>query len=343
MSYIIYTILGFFLTFFGIGLFLNWTKKREIFDVPNERSSHTKPTPVGGGLIFVIVILILFLVFFISKNGEIPWAYFGGAVLIAAVSWLDDLYSIPVYIRFLCHSFAALLVIYGLGTDGNIYLPLIGNLQIGQFIYVIWFLWIVWLINAYNFMDGIDGIAGVQAVTAGIGWLIVGYLQGIEEITILGILITASNAAFLKYNWQPAKIFMGDVGSAFLGFTFAVFPLISFHRNQNDSNALFLTAIFFVWFFVFDSVRTFSVRLLKGEKVWQAHRRHLYQKLVIEGFSHRFVTLFYGVLSVSVVSVTILSLYFEVFEALYLYILVAVVSALLTVFTLYYSKNTSEV
>ncbi len=225
VNFIILITAGFFLTIFGIKVFLNWSKKNQILDIPNERSSHQKPTPVGGGIVFVSVSLFLFLFYLLITGKEIPWSYFGGAVLIAAVSWLDDLYSIPVAVRFFFHSLAALLVIFGLGIVDNIYLPAIGNFQIGNFVYGLWFLWIVWLINAYNFMDGIDGIAAVQAVSAGLGWAFLGYLQGIGEVFFFGLLIAVSCAGFLFYNWQPAKIFMGDVGSAFLGFTFAVFPL----------------------------------------------------------------------------------------------------------------------
>lgn len=347
MIFFIFIILGFCLTFFGIRLFLNWSKKREILDIPNERSSHLNPTPVGGGLIIVGVILSLYLLFLVSEGKEIPWTYFCAAILVAGVSWFDDLYSLPVYIRFFFHSIAALLVIFGLSVSESIYVPSIGVLQVGNFVYFIWFLWIVWLINAYNFMDGIDGIAGVQAVTAGIGWVITGYVLGAREIIILGILTVVTNLAFLIYNWQPAKVFMGDVGSAFLGFTFAVFPFLILEKKDDNSNALIttllLSSILFVWLFVFDSVRTVLVRLLKGEKIWQAHRSHLYQKLVIEGFSHRFVTILYGLLSVFVMSFTIFSLYFGGFDDFFLYIMVGSVSGFLLIFTLYKSKNLSRI
>ena len=166
-----------------------------------------------------------FYAFLLINDSEIPWSYISGAILIAIISWLDDLYSIPVGVRFLFHSLAALLVIFGNDPSGNIYIPVLGIIEIGKFGYLLWYLWIVWLINAYNFMDGIDGIAGLQAVSAGIGWAFVGYLQGSIEIEIYGAVIAASCAGFLIFNWQPAKIFMGDVGSAFLGYTFAVFPI----------------------------------------------------------------------------------------------------------------------
>lgn len=335
MNFILFIIAGFFLTVLGIGLFLRWSKKKQVFDIPNERSSHQTPTPVGGGLVIVIISLGLFLIYLLLNDKEVPWTYFGGAVLIAVISWLDDLYSIPAFIRFFCHSVAALFVILGLGIIDNIYLPVFGSFQFGNYVYGLWFLWIVWLINAYNFMDGIDGIAGIQAVSAGIGWGLLGLMQGIEETAFFGFLLAISCVGFLIYNWQPAKIFMGDVGSAFLGFTFAVFPLFPAGHKQSDSGTFLLVSVLFVWLFLFDSVRTFFVRLFKGEPVWKAHRQHIYQKLVIEGFSHQFVAVVYGVLSFFIAMLTVLRLYFGVPNDLFLYILVGFVSAGLLVFTFY--------
>lgn len=338
MIFIFLIISGFFLTILGIELFLRWSRKNQIYDIPNERSSHHTPTPVGGGLIIVFVSLGLFFLYLLINEKEVPWTYFGGAALIALISWLDDLYSIPAAVRFFCHGVAALFVIFGLGIIDNIYLPVIGNFQIGNFVYVLWFLWIVWLINAYNFMDGIDGIAGIQAISAAFGWAFLGYLQGIEEAAFFGTLLAFSCVGFLIYNWQPAKIFMGDVGSAFLGFTFAVFPLFPAGKSNADSGTFLLVSVLFVWLFVFDSVRTFFVRLFEGEAVWKAHRRHIYQKLVIEGFSHRFVTVLYGVLSFIISILTILRLYYGVPDDLFLYLTVGLVSAWLLIFA-YYSKG----
>lgn len=338
MNFILYILAGFFLTVVGIELFLKWSRKNRIFDIPNERSSHRTPTPVGGGMVIVIVSLGLFLFYLHTNEKDIPWSYFAGAVLIAIISWLDDLYSIPAFVRFLCHSVAALFVIFSPGITETIYLPVIGSQEVGIFVYGLWFLWIVWLVNAYNFMDGIDGIAGVQAVGAGIGWGVLGFLLGIEEAALFGSILAFSGIGFLKYNWQPAKVFMGDVGSAFLGYTFAVFPLFLAGNKQIESGSFFFVAVLFVWLFVFDSVRTFFVRLFKGETVWKAHRRHIYQKLVIEGFSHRYVTTIYGVLSILIIFLTLMRFYFGIPNDLFLCALVGLVSAGLLIFTFYANK-----
>jgi Fuc2NAc and GlcNAc transferase len=323
------------LTFIGIRFFLRWSHKNQIMDIPNERSSHQRPTPVGGGVVIVFVSLGLFLLYLNLYEKEIPWTYFGGALLIALISWFDDLYSIPAGVRFLCHSLAALFVILGLGIIDNIYLPSIGNFYFGKVVYVLWFLWIVWLVNAYNFMDGIDGIAGVQAVTAGLAWGALGFLQGIEEVAFYGFILAFSSIGFLIYNWQPAKIFMGDVGSAFLGYTFAVFPLFLAGKSEGESGTFLLVSALFVWLFMFDSVRTLFVRLLRGEPVWKAHRSHMYQQLVIKGFSHRFVTMLYGALSGLISALTILRLYFDLLSDAILYMILGFVSVGLILFTFF--------
>jgi UDP-N-acetylmuramyl pentapeptide phosphotransferase/UDP-N-acetylglucosamine-1-phosphate transferase len=168
-------------------------------------------------------------------------------------------------------------------------LPLLGPLALGWFGLIMTFVWIVGLTNAYNFMDGIDGIAGGQAVVAGLGWTLLGWLDHQPLVAALGLLLAASSLGFLGHNWPPARIFMGDVGSAFLGFTLAVLPVVAAQHNPR----LAWAGVLLVWPFVFDAAFTFLRRLRKRENVFAAHRSHLYQRLVIAGYSHRFVTLLY--------------------------------------------------
>lgn len=298
----------FLATYGGVKIFRRWSLRRELFDVPNERSSHTVPTPRGGGLIIVLVCLGTYALAPVVCGGRFHWSYFLGAALVAAVSWLDDVYSVPFGWRFLAHSAAALPVIFNLGFFGEIYLPFVQTVNIGASGAVITFLWIVWLTNAYNFMDGIDGIAGTQAVTAGIGWLVAGHFLDLPSAGFYGGVIAFSSLGFLIQNWQPAKIFMGDVGSAFLGYSFAALPLLAKNENQPENNfpaILLPTAVLLVWLFVFDSVWTFAGRALRREKVWQAHRGHIYQKMVTAGWSHQAVAVLYGLLSLLIGSALI--------------------------------------
>jgi UDP-N-acetylmuramyl pentapeptide phosphotransferase/UDP-N-acetylglucosamine-1-phosphate transferase len=299
----------FLLSYFAVEAFRLWSLRRKLLDVPNERSSHSDPTPVGGGLVIVLIGLIAYSIHTIFFGGGFFWGYVLGAALVAGVSWLDDLYGVSSLWRFLIHSLAALLVIYNVGYFEEFYIPLVQMIQQSRFPGILFtFFWIVWLTNLYNFMDGIDGIAGMQTVTAGIGWMVAGKLLGADSIEFYAGILTFSGLGFLIQNWQPARIFMGDVGSAFLGFTHAALPLLAGQdaaMTPEKRPVLLLLAAAFNWLFVFDTVYTFIRRIVEGEKFWQAHRSHLYQKLVIAGFSHQFVALLYGGISILTIIITV--------------------------------------
>ncbi len=281
----------------GVEIFRRWSLRRKIFDIPNQRSSHTTPTPRGGGLPIVVISLTIYTIFTILVTADFEWSYLIAVLFIVLISWLDDVYSISFVWRFLIHSLAALLVIVVLGYFREIQLPYFGQIDFGVFGPVLTFVWIVWLTNAYNFMDGIDGLAGIQAVSAGIGWMIAGDYLGFESRSFYGGVLAFSCLGFLIQNWHPARIFMGDVGSAFLGFNFAVLPFLGKSGGESNYSLLPTIAFIFVWFFIFDTVLTFVGRVLRKEKFWQAHREHIYQRLVIRGFSHEFVTALYGIFS----------------------------------------------
>jgi UDP-N-acetylmuramyl pentapeptide phosphotransferase/UDP-N-acetylglucosamine-1-phosphate transferase len=151
------------------------------------------------------------------------------------------------------------------------------------------FLWVVGLTNAYNFMDGIDGLAGGQAVVAGTTWLGLGLITGLPLVSLLGLFVAGSSLGFLVHNWSPARIFMGDVGSAFLGFTLAVIAVL----GSLESPELAYAGVLVVWPFIFDTSFTILRRLRRKENIFEAHRSHLYQRLVIAGYSHRSVALLY--------------------------------------------------
>jgi UDP-N-acetylmuramyl pentapeptide phosphotransferase/UDP-N-acetylglucosamine-1-phosphate transferase len=172
-------------------------------------------------------------------------------------------------------------------------IPLFHQLHLGWVGLPLTFLWIVGLTNAYNFMDGIDGIAGSQAVVVGLGWSLLGWLGQQPHLCAMGLMLTGASLGFLLHNWPPARIFMGDVGSAFLGYTFAVLPLMTAHVPHADSRLALIGALL-LWPFIFDSAFTFVRRATRGENVLAAHRSHLYQRLVISGRTHLFVTTLYA-------------------------------------------------
>lgn len=323
----------------GVEIFRRWSLRRNIFDIPNERSSHQTPTPRGGGVVIVLTVLTSYILLSLFHFVEFEIWFFVGSVLIALISWLDDLFTISFVWRIIVHSISAILIILNLGYFQLFEIPFWGTFEIGRIGMIFTYLWIVWMTNAYNFMDGIDGIAGLQAVLAGIGWYFLGNLIGMPNASIFFLVVSASSLGFLIHNWQPAKIFMGDVGSAFLGFCFASVPFLRNNINSDVKAMLPYIAVAFVWLFLFDTVFTFIKRLIGKQKVWVAHREHLYQKLVILGFSHQFVTVLYAIFAF----INSIGIFFLInfFNKSVLYILVSLsIQSLLMIF---YVTNVSRV
>jgi UDP-N-acetylmuramyl pentapeptide phosphotransferase/UDP-N-acetylglucosamine-1-phosphate transferase len=261
-----------------------------MIDIPNERSSHTNPTPRGGGLVISALTLAVALIYLLmnrNTNLQAGLAYVIGGALIAWVGWLDDKRNLSTRQRFAVQTVSALIAIAGIGYWQRVTLPLVGQIELGIFGLPLTIIWIVGLVNAYNFMDGIDGIAGSTAVIAGVSWAVIGGFND-SFLTLLGIAVAGSSLGFLGHNWSPAKIFMGDVGSTLLGYSFAVIPLISTQREVTAVAGALL-----IWPFILDTTFTIILRLRRGENIFQPHRSHLYQRLVIAGYKHRFVTSIY--------------------------------------------------
>jgi UDP-N-acetylmuramyl pentapeptide phosphotransferase/UDP-N-acetylglucosamine-1-phosphate transferase len=284
-------------SYFSVSGLRGLAERHAIFDVPNERSSHSNSVPTGAGLaIFAVTILTVWIYAWLNPLVErLPlFTYTIGAALIAGISWLDDLRARPNSIRFAVHSVAAMLAICAF--DYRTLLSLRAEQVPVVLLGVLFaFFWIVGLTNAYNFMDGIDGIAGGQAVVAGAAWTLIGSLLGNPLLSILGAILAMSSLGFLAHNWPPARIFMGDVGSAFLGYSFAVLPVVQASHvtgNKMRFQALIIGPVL-MWPFVFDTTFTLLRRLRHGENIFSAHRSHLYQRLVIAGQTHRFVTILY--------------------------------------------------
>ena len=276
----------------GVTSMRRWAAQR-MLDIPNERSSHTQPTPRGGGLLIVLVTLAgLWLAApFLGIGWPVPAlaAFTVGAALIAWVSWRDDLRPVANRVRFGAHAAGALAVIVFVGFWHTVELPLLPPFALGWLGVPLTFLWLAGLTNAYNFMDGIDGLAGGQAAVAGLGWLALGQLVGLPVVSLMGVLVAGSSLGFLGHNWPPARIFMGDVGSAFLGFTLATLAVLG---GLADARLPF-AGVLVLWPFVFDTTFTILRRWRRSENIFAAHRSHLYQRLVIAGWRHRTVTLLY--------------------------------------------------
>jgi UDP-N-acetylmuramyl pentapeptide phosphotransferase/UDP-N-acetylglucosamine-1-phosphate transferase len=308
----------------GVAIFRGWSLRRNLLDVPNDRSSHTIPTPRGGGLVIVIVCLLGYTAIAVIFDTPFSWGYFFGALIVAGISWIDDLYSLPFWSRLIAHTLAAGVLIADTGHWHAVSVPIVSaSIHLGSVLGIlVTVLWIVWLLNAYNFMDGIDGIAALQAAIAGVAWSILAYAFGLNGVFLFAGVLACASVGFLIHNWQPAGIFMGDVGSAFLGFTLAAIPLIARLETPVEIQWLPLVAVLFVWFFLLDTVFTLLRRAFGRKRVWEAHRDHVYQKLVIEGREHASVTLFYGAMATFLSFSTILALVFSgIFTALAVFFL----------------------
>lgn len=303
-------IVVFALSYFGVEQYRRWSLRRNVLDVPNHRSSHSVPTPRGGGIAIVVLALFVYIAAGLSNPASISWSLVGGALIVSVVSLLDDIFNVSFVWRLLAHSAAAMLVIAELGFITVVDLPMTEiDLDLGIFGAAITFVWIVWVINAYNFMDGIDGIAGVQALVASAGWVVISWSLGNWSNEVFALAIFAATLGFIFHNWQPATIFMGDIGSAFLGFVFAVLPLTLAESSVADEKKLPFFAAAFLWLFLFDSVATFIRRLFKRKRVWTPHREHFYQKMVISGYSHSFVSKIYGLIASTIAIAALVAFY----------------------------------
>lgn len=282
------------LTSLGLWLFLRVQPRLGLLDVPNERSSHDRPVPRGGGIVIVIVAMSIYALG--GFVGSAPNnAFIVAALMIAAISLVDDIRSIPFLPRLAVHIVFAALIVRGTGSFTSIGLP--GTeveIDFGSFAPVISVLFIVWTLNAYNFMDGIDGLLGVQGLTAGLSFAAFGMMYGSAASALLGTAIAGCCLGFLIFNWQPARLFSGDVGSTFLGFAFACAPLFDSSRSDFESGALSF-AVMFSFLFLFDTVFTRVLLLMRGEGFWRPHREHLYQRIAHSGVSHAKTALYFGI------------------------------------------------
>jgi len=268
------------------GLALLWLRRQRVLDHPNERSSHDQPTPRGGGLAVVPVLAVAWLG--LALFGLVPerletTGIVVGAILLAGVSWQDDRTGLSALLRL----GAQLLVV----AAGLFLLPGLGNVFQGLFppwldIVVTGLLW-VWFVNLYNFMDGIDGITGAQTIVLGIGVAAATFCAGDQQSggLFLGLSLAAVAMGFLPWNWQPAKLFLGDVGSVPLGFVTG-WLLLGLAGRGHWAPAAILPL-----YYLADATLTLLHRALRLRPIWRAHREHIYQQAVQLGRSHAAVVI----------------------------------------------------
>ena len=282
-----------FLSYISVFYIRHLALRYQILDNPNERSSHSNPMPRGGGLAIVFLVLVISL--WMANQTEVnrSFIYIVLSAVLALVGWRDDLLSLSPNYRFVVQGLVAIISILGMGYFRIVRIPLLGELDLGVVGIVITFFWIIGMINAYNFMDGIDGMAGGVAVVAGLGWMTLSSNVHNPFVFWVALSIAATSLGFLGHNWPPAKIFMGDVASTFLGYSFAVLPLLS----ADQSGDALTVGTLLMWTVIMDTFVTFLRRLLKGENVFSGHRLHLFQQLVIGGYTHGTISSLYILLT----------------------------------------------
>lgn len=287
MSIFALSIVFFILTLLFTGHMRHYALKKNIIDNPNERSSHSVPTPRGGGVAVVCSYLVALAILMYSQQLELQTGFtlLAAGFVIALLGFLDDHGHINSMLRLAIHFLVAIAVVVSLGGFGEVIV--FNGVQLGFIANIIAVLFLVWLLNLYNFMDGINGIASVEAITATVSMAILYLLLSISLNSEILWLLAACVCGFLLWNFPKAKIFMGDACSGFLGLTLGILALVALKENL----ALFCAWIICLGVFVVDATYTLIKRVLSGHKMYDAHRSHSYQILSRKCGSHTPVTL----------------------------------------------------
>lgn len=248
-------------------------QRYSVMDIPINRSNHKTPIPRGGGVSIVVTILIFSLLYY-SINNKLSILYFiSSLIIVATISFIDDIKNLPIIPRVLCQSIAISILYNSFDVSFIDY----------SFLKYFILLFIFIFINFYNFMDGIDGSASSEAIHIGISILIINLITGniLPEVQFIMIVLIAACIGFLVFNWHPAKIFLGDVGSISLGIICA-WALVNLVLSGYLAAALIIPL-----YYISDSFITILIRLYQGKKIWHGHSEHFFQKAVRNGASHK--------------------------------------------------------
>ena len=267
--------------------FRDYALRRGVLDTPNERSLHVQPTPRGGGA--AIVVTTLAVLYPLALAGAVDWrvafGLWGAGGLVAAIGFLDDHRHVPRPLRLVAHFTAAAVVLVSIGGAHQ---AVLSSLAVpGWIVWLLGILYVAWIINLTNFMDGIDGLAASEAVTVSCGGALLYAIVGAPaDASILPLAFAAAACGFLIWNRPPAAVFMGDVGSGFVGLLLAA---MSIHA-ATISASLFWGWLILLGTFVVDASITLMRRALRAERVYEAHRTHAYQHAAVRWGTHGRIT-----------------------------------------------------
>ena len=291
----------------------NPASKLHVLDYPNDRSLHTQPVPRTGGIAILSGILTGTILFIVLGGSKADFIWVGFSVLIiAGVSFIDDMRKLSIAIRFLGQFISASIVVAGGFTITNLQLPFT-NWEL-TFLVSTGFsiLFLLWMINLYNFMDGIDGLAAGMAFIGFGTFAVFGAMSGNPNFMIINSIIATASAGFLVFNFPPARLFMGDIGSTTLGLLAACMSLWAVRENIFP----FWIAILVFSPFIVDTTVTLIRRLILRQKIWCAHKTHFYQRLVQSGWSHRKTVIYEYVMMIGVCTSALIAVQLEPIEQL---------------------------
>lgn len=273
-------------------------ERTHTLDVPNDRSSHTIPVPVGGGIGILapwLVGMATAAVAGLFASPGLPLALTAGALVLAVLGFVDDRRGLPPLLRLAVESLvvAACLKVGGLPVVA-IELPGLAPAAVGAAGWIVAWLFVVGFTNMFNFMDGINGLAGFQALLGAGALAVWAMLAGDDILAVAAVLLAGSVLGFLRANFPRARVFMGDVGSLPLGFLLAM-GVLRVHAGPDRAGATPIwLPLLFIWPFLSDATYTLLNRAVHGRHPFRPHRSHVYQRLVVAGSSHQRVTSIYA-------------------------------------------------
>lgn len=329
-------IIGLPVSWWLTGRIYHYALRHSILDHPGERSLHDRPIPRGGGLSIAVMVLLAVIATGLVSDlpGYIAVGLFAGGSIVAITGWIDDRNGLPALVRAISYLVASVLVTTVVlvtedwpGPLGFIIMPGI-VLALG------------WLTNLYNFMDGSDGFAAIEAITTGVFAAIIFSVQGEAALAALVWVISTAAGGFLIWNWPPARIFMGDVGSCLLGFMLGSLALYT-----ANSNILPVTIwLILLSVFICDSSLTLAMRIFKREQWYQAHRQHAYQRLVQLGISH--ARLNYYLMAINLIIVypaAVMALQYQALQWWFMLLVYLLLTGIWLIIQIKYSRQSNRV
>jgi Fuc2NAc and GlcNAc transferase len=278
-------LLGFAIASALTGLVRTYAQRTQMIDSPNDRTLHHGDVPRGGGLSIVVVMLLCLACLEYGYSNAAIAPVIAVTAVLGGLGWIDDKFGLGPFVKI---GVQLLVAVYAVSYVGAFNAVTVGGyeFEFGKLSMLLSVLWVAWMANAYNFMDGIDGIAASQTAVVACVMGVWFALDDNGAIALFCYAIMASSLGFLVWNWNPARIFMGDVGSVTLGGVFAVLAIVG-----NAQNGVPLTAYIILFgLFLFDTIVTLIRRAVEGKVVWKPHREHFYQRATTTGLGHAFVT-----------------------------------------------------